>query len=80
MVVSGVMPFSISSKRQQTSTFELLNHVISLAIYDITRREVLSPSPNKKQHNFDTYSLAPAVYLLCAQTANATKTVQLLKK
>lgn len=35
---------------------------------------------NKKQLIVDTYSLAPAVYLLRVHTSNGTQTVQLVKK
>ena len=55
-------------------------HIQSLSVYDISGREVLSQSPNKKQLIVDTYSLAPAVYLLRVQTSKGTHRVQLVKK
>ena len=55
-------------------------HIQTLSVYDLSGREVLSQTPNKKQLIVDTYSLAPAVYLLCVHTSNGTQTVQLVKK
>ncbi len=55
-------------------------HIHSLSVYDLSGREVLSQTPNKKQLIVDTYSLAPAVYLLRVHTSNGTQTVQLVKK
>ena len=52
----------------------------SLSIYDVSGREVWSQTPNKKQLQVSTYSLAPAVYLLRVQTSNGTQIVQLVKK
>ncbi|MGB2233664.1 MAG: T9SS type A sorting domain-containing protein [Flavobacteriaceae bacterium] len=40
----------------------------------------MSQTPNKKQLQVSTYSLAPAVYLLRVQTSNGTQIVQLVKR
>ena len=55
-------------------------YILSLSVYDLSGREVLSQIPNKKQLTVNTYSFAPAVYLLRVQTTNGIKTVKLVKR
>ena len=59
---------------------ESSTNIQSLSVCDITGREVLSQTPNKKQLIVDTYSLAPAVYLLRVQTQQGSQTVKLIKR
>lgn len=55
-------------------------YILSLSVYDLSGREVLSQIPNKKQLTVNTYSFAPAVYLMRVQTTNGIKTVKLVKR
>ena len=52
----------------------------SLAIHDLTGREVLTKNPQKQKLWLDTYSLSSGVYLLKVQTAEGQQTVKLVKK
>ena len=55
-------------------------YILSLSVYDLSGREVLSQIPNKKQLTVNTYSFAAAVYLMRVQTTNGIKTVKLVKR